>query len=79
MKIELLVADGCANDAPTTALLQEVVDALVPDLPVERILVRDQEQARALAFPGSPTIRVDGVDLEGDAPGGARERPIGLS
>lgn len=69
MRIELLVTDGCVNQGPTGALLQEVVGALVPDVPVHRIIVQDEEQARVLAFVGSPSIRVDGVDLEGDPVG----------
>ena len=33
------------------------------DSQVERIEVRDDEQARREHFPGSPTIRIDGADI----------------
>ncbi len=35
--------------------------------------VRTQEEAEALGFPGSPTIRIDGVDVD-PAGSGARAR-----
>jgi hypothetical protein len=42
------------------------------DQPVEIREVRTQEEAEALRFPGSPTIRVDGRDVD---PAGAAGRP----
>ncbi len=33
---------------------------------VHQVLVGDQAAARELAFRGSPTIRIDGEDVEGD-------------
>lgn len=41
---------------------------------VEVIEITGEEQARRLGFPGSPTIRIDGADIQD--PG---ENPIGLS
>ena len=41
---------------------------------VEVTEITSEEQARRLGFPGSPTIRVDGADIQD--PG---ENPIGLS
>jgi hypothetical protein len=70
-RIELLHTKGCANAAPAGALLQEVVDALAPGATVAWVPVVDEAQARALGFPGSPTIRFDGVDIEPAAPGRA--------
>lgn len=63
-KIELLTFAGCPHAAPAATLLQEVVAALAPDAEVTEILVRDRAHAAALAFPGSPTIRVAGRDIE---------------
>jgi hypothetical protein len=34
------------------------------DAPVQEIEVLTDEQARRLQFPGSPTIRVDGIDVD---------------
>ena len=73
-RIEFFYTAGCANAEATLPLLQEVVDALLPEVGVQQILVRDEAHALELAFPGSPTIRVDGVDLEGKGLAG-----VGLS
>ena len=73
-QIELLYTEGCANAGPTGLLLREVVDGLLPGGEVRRVLVADAADAARLRFPGSPTIRVNGGDIEGDAVGG-----VGLS
>lgn len=63
MKIELLVFEGCPNAAPAQALLQECMEALGIREDIALISVDSPEAARRLAFPGSPTLRVDGVDV----------------
>jgi hypothetical protein len=67
--IEILYTEGCGNAGPTGALVQEVAKSLAPGAGVRRILVRDLEHAKELQFPGSPTVRVGGVDIEGDVAG----------
>lgn len=47
-------------------------DVLGGDAEVELREVASQEEAEALRFPGSPTIRVDGEDVD---PRGAASRP----
>jgi len=42
-----------------------VADALVPGAVVEQVQVDTEEAAAELGFLGSPSIRVDGVDVEG--------------
>jgi hypothetical protein len=64
--IEILYTEGCANAGPTGSLVEEVAGDLVPGAQVQRVLVRDPPHARELRFPGSPTVRVDGADIEGD-------------
>lgn len=49
------------------------VAGLDPD-GIEMVEIADEEQARERRFPGSPTIRVDGEDVQD--PG---EAPIGLT
>ncbi len=75
-RIEVLYTDDCANAGPTGALVQEVAAALVPGAQVRRTLVRDMAQARQLRFRGSPTVRVDGADIEGHV---APSRGVGFS
>lgn len=65
MLLEILYFDGCPNSAPAIELVERVSGALVPGVQVKRIRVEDEEQARKEAFLGSPSIRINGRDLEG--------------
>ncbi|TAK56562.1 MAG: hypothetical protein EPO22_13555, partial [Dehalococcoidia bacterium] len=62
MKIELLWFDGCPNHEHARALLEDVLRELGVRQSIETIRVDDAASAEAAHFPGSPTIRVDGVD-----------------
>ena len=68
MKIELLYFDGCPNWRHTlddiTAVLKE--HQMPPE--VALVKVTSAQAAKRIAFPGSPTVRVNGVDVEPDAP-----------
>jgi hypothetical protein len=69
-KIEFLFWEDCPSHPKALELLQEVMAEVEVDSPIEKIEVRTDEDAVRLAFPGSPTIRVDGVDI--DAEGAAQ-------
>ena len=64
MKIEVLYFDGCPNHLPATERVRAVVGQEGVSAEVSEIEVKDLSQAKALAFPGSPTIRVNGLDIE---------------
>ena len=66
MKIELLWFEDCPNHHTAEELLNDVLESRGLDVPIQRIEVPDLETGRRVAFPGSPTIRVDGVDVEPD-------------
>jgi len=69
MRIELLYWDGCPSYPEALELLRDVAG---PGAEIEVREVRTDEEAEALHFPGSPTIRVDGRDVD---PAGAASRP----
>lgn len=71
MKIEVLFVPGCPNAAPTVARLREILGAESAHAHVQEVEVRDAATAAALAFPGSPTVRINGRDIAGDALPGA--------
>src|ERR1700722_19032901 len=71
-KIELLYWDGCPSHPEALALLHEVLARKGVVTEVELHEGRSQEEAEALHFPGSPTIRFDGRDVD---PEGAARRP----
>lgn len=72
MKIELLYWRECPSYPEAQQLLEEVLAAKGIDEPVEAREVSSDEEAQRLSFPGSPTIRIDGRDVD---PAGASEPP----
>ena len=64
MKIELLWFDNCPNHEPAERILAEVLSSHGVTDPIDRIKVPDLETGKRVTFPGSPTIRINGVDVE---------------
>jgi hypothetical protein len=71
-RVELLYWDGCPSHEEALELLQSVLDERGIALEVDVRHVQSDEEAKELRFPGSPTIRVDGRDVD---PDGADARP----
>lgn len=70
--IELLYWEGCPSHPEAKALLEQVLGELGRDDEIAVREVTTDEEAEQLRFPGSPTIRVDGHDVD---PEGAGARP----
>ena len=64
MRVEVLVFEGCPHAGAAIALVREVAARLVPGAGVDRIEVDTPEKAAALCFLGSPSVRVNGEDIE---------------
>ncbi len=64
MNIRVLFFAGCPNHDATVALIRDVADALGSDVEIDEVEVKGPEDARRLRFLGSPTVQVDGVDIE---------------
>jgi hypothetical protein len=64
MKIEVLYVPDCPNHAVVLERLREVLSAESFQKHVSEVLVNDAAMAQALKFPGSPTIRINGQDVE---------------
>jgi hypothetical protein len=62
--IEVLYVRDCPNYAGALALVQRVCEELGIDAELRTSLISDQTAAERARFPGSPTIRVDGHDVE---------------
>ena len=67
MEIELLVAPGCSSHQPFLEMLTRLRQQLIPDARLTVTVVDSPQAARRLRFPGSPTLRIDGRDLEPQA------------
>jgi len=64
MKIEILVSSGCGHGAKTQEAVADVVREVAPGTAVETVLVGAPEDAARLGFLGSPSVRVNGRDIE---------------
>jgi hypothetical protein len=62
MRVELLWWEGCPSYPETLEDLERVLREEGVDASVELVEVETDEEARSEAFPGSPTIRIDGED-----------------
>ncbi len=67
MRIECVVAEGCASVA---SLERNIRKALEEEGMEAEITVRvvGEEEARRMGIPGSPTVLINGEDLEGVKP-----------
>jgi hypothetical protein len=64
--IEVLSVEHCPNFPAALALVQRVAAELGLDLQVRTTMIGDQAAAEGTRFPGSPTVRVDGRDVDPD-------------
>lgn len=64
-KLEFMYFDGCPSSRQTLENLKKALSELEIHATLKLVNVKSQEQAEELAFYGSPTIRIDGADLEG--------------
>lgn len=62
MRVELLWWEGCPSYPETLEHLERVLVEEGVDAEVDLVEVESDEQARRERFPGSPTVRLDGVD-----------------
>jgi len=64
MKIEILYFDGCPNHKPAVEALREVLREEGVSAEIVEVNVRDAMMAREIKFLGSPSFRVNGLDVE---------------
>jgi len=64
MKVEIFYFEGCPNHLPTLERIKEVLQEEHCDAEVREVLVPDLQTAQRVEFLGSPTVRVNGIDIE---------------
>jgi hypothetical protein len=62
--IEVLYVQHCPHHPGTLALIERIRAELGLDAELRTTLIVDQAAAEQARFPGSPTVRVDGRDVE---------------
>lgn len=64
MDIKILHFEGCPNDKPTRDLVEHILAEEKLPAMVEMVPVETPEAAQAHRFLGSPSVQVDGVDID---------------
>ena len=64
MLVEIFSFEGCPNGGPVRAAVERLVAELELEAEVRTVDVPDPKAAERLRFLGSPTVRVNGRDVE---------------
>lgn len=64
LKVEVLYFDGCPNVKPTMDNLADVIRESGISVSLEPIAINGDEEAHAMRFLGSPSVRMGGRDVE---------------
>ncbi|GAB4402524.1 MAG: hypothetical protein Kow00123_12880 [Anaerolineales bacterium] len=64
VQIKVVYTEGCANTPPTIQRIREVAAELGIPIELTQVLVNTEEEAEAHHFLGSPTVLVNGLDLD---------------
>ena len=75
MQVEVLYFDGCPNHEALLPHLRELLTEAGATTDIELVRVDDADAAERERFLGSPTLRIDGQDVE---PGAEQRNDFGL-
>lgn len=64
MRVEILTVEGCPHAETTRELVQQAVRLEAADAVIDCIEVNTSELAQRVRFLGSPSVRIDGEDVE---------------
>jgi hypothetical protein len=67
MRIEVLYFDGCPHHEPAVERVQEILTEEGIAAEISVVNVQDAPTAERVGFLGSPSIRVNGLDVEREA------------
>ena len=65
MLVEVLYTPGCPNHKPVMERIRKLLRSESLEAAVQETAIMEERVASALRFPGSPTVRVNGRDVEG--------------
>lgn len=75
MQIDVLYFEECPNHLPTVERINAILREEGSNAEVREVLVPDRETAIQVKFLGSPTVRVNGIDIE---PAAKNRKDFGL-
>jgi len=76
MQVDILYFEGCPNHAPTVARVKQIAADMGLTIPVTEVQITTPEEAQQRRFLGSPTVLVNGVDID---PNARQKTSYGLS
>jgi len=76
MKVEILYFSGCPNHHPAVGRVQEALEQEGASAEMVEVEIKDAATARTQGFLGSPSIRINGRDVE---PGAKPVQVFGLT
>src|SRR6267154_1226335 len=76
MTVEVLYFKGCPNHVPTVERVREALQKMGVHGEIREVEVDSPDRAEATAFLGSPSVRINGVDIE---PSARDARAFGLT
>lgn len=76
MRVDILQCDACPHVGPTVERVKQVAARLGVEIDIHVVSITSHESALAERFPGSPTVRVEGIDID---PSASTRSDFGLS
>jgi len=67
INIKILSIDGCKATPPTIELVKSIAAEMNGDLNLTHVVINTPEQAQKERFLGSPTVQINGIDIEPNA------------
>jgi hypothetical protein len=64
VEVRVLYTVGCRSTPETLGLIEDVATRTDTSISLEKVLVESPEQAVKLKFLGSPTVQVNGLDVD---------------
>lgn len=64
LKIKVLSIEGCANTPLAISCIEELAKELGIPIHIAKLQIKTQEEAIRNRFFGSPTIQINGVDID---------------
>lgn len=62
--VEILYTDQCPFWKETLKLIEEVANDMKAEIAIKKVKISNEKDAKRFKFPGSPTVRVNGVDID---------------
>ena len=64
LDVQVLYTEGCANTPQTVQRVWDVAQDMGISIQISKVQVTSQDQANELRFLGSPTVQINGQDID---------------